>query len=149
MCVCVCVFVLVLQELDDTFEALLVEELIEKIQESCEPQYLCIDLTLSHVNITCSDSDGTILTALASGVSSGPSIEAFLESISENGTILYVNGISIEIKSLDMNDDNTVMTTSSSDASVTKIAATSGGSLLTVAMIVTLLLVIFTVWRHW
>ena len=146
VCLFVCLFVL--QELGIDEESL-VDELVEAIQASCQPRYLCLDLTLSDVTVSCSERDEreAVLTALASGVSSEASIRNFLNSTSGTPFNLSVNGLSIEVTSFEEMADEKDETTSQSAVDGTEIAVTSGSGGLAVVVMVTALMLTCVVWR--
>ena len=78
----------------------LVAELVEVIRESC-PEYLCLDLTLTDVELTCTGQSDGLLTATATGIGTQDSVRSFVESISEGNEPLKldVNGTAVELLS--------------------------------------------------
>lgn len=99
----------------------IVEELVPMIQKSC-PEYLCQDLVLRDVSVTCSTTDNAVVefSALASGVGAHDSITTFLQNLEEEPLNLSINGTSVQATS------TTPPTTSTPKIDVRQIVAYSG-----------------------
>lgn len=74
----------------------IVQELVHLIQKSC-PEYLCQDLVLTEVSVTCSTTDNAAMefSALASGVRTQDTVRAFLQNLQEPLN-LSINGTSVQ-----------------------------------------------------
>ena len=135
-------FVLCPQGFEEVEEAL-VGKLLTAIQESC-PDYLCRDLTLANVSLTCSGETAGVLTATASGIGAERNVLSFLRSINEDNPPLRLslNGTSVEVSSV-VNEEQK-NTTPKSDRSVQEIT----GSTVGVVLLVLLTLVLsYAAWR--
>ena len=120
----------------------LVGKLLTAIQESC-PDYLCRDLTLENVSLTCSGETAGVLTATASGIGTERNVRSFLRSINEDNPPLRLslNGTPVEVSSVVKEQKNT---TPESDRSVREIT----GSTVGVGLSVLLTLVLtYSAWR--
>lgn len=123
----------------------LVDQLVQEIRKSC-PEYLCQDLVLTEVTLSCLTTDSTAaeLSALGRGIGTQDIVRAFLQNLSnqQEPLILSVNGTIVQATPV---VPPTTSTTTKSD-NIVPIVAYSGCGLALVLLIVAVLLC--CLW-HW
>ena len=122
-------------------------KLLTGIQESC-PDYLCRDLTLANVSLTCSGGTAGVLTATASGIGTETNVQSFLRSINEDNPPLRLslNGTSVEVSSV-VHEEQKNTTPAESDRSVREITGSTVGLSLSVLLALLTLVLSYAAWR--
>ena len=133
--------------IDETRDGI-VNELVQQIQDSC-PEYLCRDLVLSEVDLSCSLADSNVVqfSALARGVEAQESVRSFLKTLSSgNFTPKIYNGTVVT-----MSDPTHLPRPSPTPRSRHAVAPIAGSSVggFTVLLIATTFVLVISVRYYW